>query len=316
MITLKVRLRPRSPFGTPLAGDTLFGHLCWALRLRRGEAGLAKLLEGYVSGQPFAAVSDGFPADFVPRPTVPDWVIGREVDPARRKEEKRRQWLPVALADRQLARWLDEAVAVPQAQRPRPAVVTRNTINRLTGTTSTGVFAPRQSDQLVFPEGALLDLMAVVDEARFGPDDLGQALQDVGASGYGRDASTGLGKFEVVSLEAHRWPAESSTAITLAACAPLPEELHARNCFYLPVTRFGRHGGAAAWTGEAGPFKRPILMARTAALLTFRSQGAPAFHGAGLGGEAQPISGVIPQTVHQGYAPLVPVLAELATEDR
>ena len=47
MKALKFTLRPLSAFGTPLAGDTLFGHLCWALALRRGSAGLSTLLDGY-----------------------------------------------------------------------------------------------------------------------------------------------------------------------------------------------------------------------------------------------------------------------------
>jgi CRISPR-associated protein Csm4 len=286
------------------------------LRLRRGEAGLASLLEGYSAGRPFAVLSDAFPAGYLPRPSVPDWVLGREVDPARRKEEKRLQWLPADQADRPLPAWIDGAVELPLALRPRSTVVTRNTINRLTGTTGAGLFAPRQSDYFAYPDGATLDLLAVVDESRFGLDELHQALQDVGASGYGRDASTGLGKFAVEQPQAHRWPAHSRTAITLAPCAPVPADLEASECFYLPVTRFGRHGGTAAWTGEAGPFKRPILLARTGAMLTCKSGSAPEFHGRGLGGESQPISGVIPQTVHQGYAPLVPAAADLRTEER
>jgi hypothetical protein len=35
--------------------------------------------------------------------------------------------------------------------------------------------------------------------------------------------------------------------------------------------------------------------------------GLPAFHGRGLGGVAEPISAAEPATVHQGYAPLLPL---------
>ena len=57
----------------------------------------------------------------------------------------------------------------------------------------------------------------------------------------------------------------------------------------------------------ANPFKRPVLMLRTAALLTFSTPGVPAFHGRGLGGAAHPLSTALPATVHQGYAPLLPL---------
>ena len=32
----EVILRPQSLFGTPLAGDTLFGHLCWQFAMDAG----------------------------------------------------------------------------------------------------------------------------------------------------------------------------------------------------------------------------------------------------------------------------------------
>ena len=45
MKTYRLTLRPLTAFGTPLAGDTLFGQLCWALRHRLGNAALTRLLE-------------------------------------------------------------------------------------------------------------------------------------------------------------------------------------------------------------------------------------------------------------------------------
>ena len=64
--------------------------------------------------------------------------------------------------------------------------------------------------------------------------------------------------------------------------------------------------------GPAEPFKRPLLMIATAALLKSREPARWAFHGRGLGGSANPVSSVIPDTVHQGYAPVVPLRLEPA----
>lgn len=316
MQTWKISLRPLAAFGTPLVGDTLFGQLCWALRLRRGAAGLTELLAGYTEGKPFLVVSDAFPEGLLPRPSLPEALLGRVFDPKTRKEDKRKIWLPATKADLPLNSWLGLVTEPLDTSRPSTGVLTQNTINRLTGTTGEGQFAPRQVSQTFYPAGSLLDLYLVLDETRLPVTALREALDDIGASGYGRDASIGLGKFEVIALTEHTWPAsvDAQHAITLAPCAPAAAALHPNECFYHPLTRFGRHGGHGALSDTTGPFKRPILLMKTGAFLRFATASVPAFHGTGLGGSRQQISGLIPQTVHQGYAPLVPVAATLKPE--
>lgn len=306
MNTLRLRLRPLSAFGSPLVGDMLFGHVCWAVRERFGEHRLTALLDGYVDGKPFLALSDAFPAGLLPRPTVPDSAIGRAADPKRRKELRAARWLPVDGASRPIADWLDVAVALDERVRPRVGIVTQNSIHRLTGTTGTGMFAPRQVELTVSPDGAALEVYAAIDAERFGTSELQAVLEDIGAMGYGRDASTGAGKFVIEDVSPWAWADGMSQAVmTLAACAPDPAMLEPDHCFFLPVTRFGRHGNLAVRTRV--PFKRPIVMMRTGALLKLREPAEVAVFGRGLGGERMPISSVLPATVHQGYAPVVPV---------
>jgi CRISPR-associated protein Csm4 len=314
MLTLKLTLLPESAFGTALAGDTLFGHLCWALRWRHGSVALTDLLGGYTTGRPFAVLSDAFPAGLLPRPNLPTGRLGRQADPSLRKTDKLKAWLPANQADLPLIDWSAHALAQDTATRQRTEVATQNTINRLTGTTGTGPFAPRQVERTVHPAGQRLELYAVLDTARLGLDDFRQTLHDIGASGYGRDASTGLGKFSLLDAQAHEWPVQTGAhhVMTLAPCAPEPALLDAADCFYQPLTRFGRHGSLHALGGQ--PFKRPLLMLRSGAVLALRANPHPsgavaaaAFHGRGLGGSADPISSAEPATVHQGYAPMLPV---------
>lgn len=305
--TCQFTLQPLSAFGTPLAGDTLFGQLCWAIRERFGEGRLIALLDGYTRGQPFLVVSDAFPAGHLPRPLLPDFLVGLDADPAQRKLVRQRTWLPTTDAGLPLREWLGRAETAP-CQHPH--VLTQNTINRLTGTTGTGPFAPRQVDRITFMAEIRLDLYCVVDTTRFTVDELTQILGDVGNTGFGRDASTGLGKFEIAARQVKDWSHQGSRhALTLAPCAPDPARTEASASFFLPLTRFGRHGNLAALTAQ--PYKRPILMMRTAAFLTLREPGIPPFFGTGLGGIDAPLSAAIPTTVHQGYAPLVPLNAEL-----
>jgi CRISPR-associated protein Csm4 len=308
MKTFKFTLEPQAPFATPLAGDTLFGHLCWAAREALGGARLTELLEGYAAGRPFLVVSDGFPAGFLPRPTAPDFVLGLDNDPRLRKLARTDRWLPADDVDQDLRVWL---ARLAESRATAPGVLTQNTINRLTGTTGTGQFAPRQVDRIFFVEGARLDLYAAVDETRLSVEGLCDLLENVGLHGYGRDATTGLGKFVIDSTHEHAWPAQDRLHrywLTLAPCAPVAEALAPNGCFYLPLTRFGRHGSFAA-IGRA-PFKTPVIMMATGAMLQACEPVRWAVHGRGLGGRNAPLSRTIPETVHQGYAPVVPLHVE------
>lgn len=310
MKSLTFTLRPLTPFGTPMAGDTLFGHLCWALALRRGAQHLETLLGGYTDGRPFAVLSDAFPAGLLPRPTLPDSAAGLpQADARQRKALRRRRWLPYALPVPPLPAWLQQAT---EASLGREVVRTQNSINRITGTTGRGPFAPRQVEQFEYAPGTLLEVHVVHDPEQLPLAELDLLLADIGASGFGRDASTGLGKFEVTDCRERPQGSPSAHAMTLAPCAPEPTELAAADCWWLPLTRFGRHGGSAALGGSGGPFKRPVLLAATGAVLGWREPRSALFHGRGLGGLRQPLSGVIPTTVHQGYAPLHPLLMERA----
>jgi CRISPR-associated protein Csm4 len=305
--TCRLTLQPRSAFGTPIVGDTLFGQLCWAIRERYGEQRLTELLDGYTGGRPFLVVSDAFPDGRLPRPQLPDFFIGLDADPAQRKLVRQRVWLHAEEAGLPLQEWISRAES---GTHQRHEVLTQNTINRLTGTTGNGPFAPRQVERIGYAANTRVDVYCVVDTSRLAVSELVQILTDVGHVGYGRDASTGLGKFDVAAHMFHRWPVTASRhALTLAPCAPDTAQLEAGRCFYQPLTRFGRHGNIAVLTGE--PFKRPVLMMRTAAFLTFREPVVPPFFGTGLGGTEAPISAAIPATVHQGYAPLIPLHAEL-----
>lgn len=323
MTPLKVTLIPRTAFATPLLGDTLFGQLCWAIRHGWGEARLEGLLAGYTAGRPFVVVSDAFPAGHLPLPALPSrlWA-GAGGDPSQRKALKRRIWLPEADFPRPLAQWQGLARESGQVGGSASRIQAHNSLNRLTLTTGSGDgFAPHGVRQWWHTPGARLDLHLRLDEAR--PDALGRAelaaaLAAIGAAGFGRDASAGLGKFtlEGSPAEAVLSSHDASDAwLTLAPCAPQGLGFDPARSHYRPFTRYGRHGDEAA--RREAPFKAPLLMAATGALFSPRPMGGEAgvretadwtrgFIGQGLGGDGS-LSSVLPQTVHQGYAPALPV---------
>lgn len=314
MTRIEFRLKPLAVFGTPLVGDTLFGQLCWALRDASGDGELTRLLDGYTAGHPFLVASDAMPPAHLPRPTLPPALTGRSNDPAARKDDKRRRWVARSGAANTVTRWAavaDDALAWHDAgglQRTgwtlRASARMRNSIDRLLGRPSGNGLDPFQQDEWAYPAGSSIALIIDVDTQRLPLADLRRALDSIGRFGYGRDASVGLGKFEVADSIEHPVVTDGCDgAVTLAACAPATPGIDAARTFYRPITRFGRHGGGDALRGS--PFKAPVLLAATGAVLAFR--GPPSrVAGRGLGGDGT-LSTQRPATVHQGYAPVWPV---------
>lgn len=316
MRTYRATLAPLSAFGTPLKGDTFFGQLCWAAHNRLGAVRLDELLQGYTTGQPFAIVSDAFPSGYLPRPALPGHYF-EELPDEDRKAAKKRAWMPLDKVATPLAQWLVHCVASNAIADGSVSELPQqhNTIDRATGTTGEGAFAPYTMSQLwhgkkvetrrEFVE-AKLDLYVVLDEARLSADELKTLIGDIGALGYGRDASIGLGKYRIDAFEAFELPAQDqpNAWLTLAPCAPQGLEWDAERCFYNVFTRFGRHGDIGVHSGK--PFKTPVLLADTGAVLVPREYGAAFFSGQGLGGDGA-LSKTIPETVHQGYAPVIGV---------
>ena len=322
MKTMRTCIRPLSAFGTPPKGDTLFGQLCWAIRNCFSEERLIKLLEGYLEGCPFAVLSDAFPVGFFPCPALPGHWFGELVD-IDRKEAKKRIWLPEKHCSEPVREWLKlcrKADSIPGGAfhaRPQP----HNQIDRRTGTTGEG-FAPYIMTQYWYrsvPAGdesgmpSRLTIYVVYDEERITSEELGQLFADVGEIGFGRDASIGLGKFSIESFENCSLPMQpdSNVWMTLAPCAPQGMDLDPGRSFYKVFVRFGRHGDVAGHADN--PFKSPVLLCQTAAVLTPRHYETRSFAGQGLGGEGT-LSKAIPDTVNQGYAPVLGIRLQARKE--
>lgn len=300
-----------TPLGTPLAGDTLFGQCCWALREARGESELTRRLDGYTQGRPWLVVSDGFPVGHLPKPALPRRFEPHS-DPAGRKDAKKRGWVPVnragnAIADL-LASSVDDEAAYGTA--PRAAVQFHNSINRLTGTTGKGAFAPYTAPQAFYAPGQRIDLYLVLDDERVSAEEAHRLLDAIGATGFGRDASIGLGKFSVELFQAAAFaqPAGASAYWTLGPCAPQGQGFDGTSSYWRVLTRFGRHGNAHALAGN--PFKTPVLLAAAGSVLRPLAGFTPRlFAGRGLGGDGT-LSKAEPGTVQQGYCPVVSIALE------
>lgn len=312
-------LLPNTAFATPLAGDTLFGQCCWAIRHLHGEAKLTELLTGYTENKPFMVLSDVMPQGFLPHPNVPASLLGFENDPLVRKAQKAKKWLPLHVLGQPLNEWTFSACTEEEMLKAMNLTgryliddqsQDHNSLNRLTGTTGGDQgFAPFQRETFWYHPDIQLSLIVELDTTRFSVDALLDVLAWVGLHGYGKEASCGLGKFTISVDEHLTFPTTSNANawLTFAPCAPQNLSWHSARCFYQILTRFGRHGDIAVHKA-GGVFKNPVLMAAAGAILTPKeadvSQG---FTGQGITGVSQTIT----QTVHQGYAPVYPIHLEM-----
>ncbi len=303
---LRLTLKPLTAFGTPLAGDTLFGQICWGILQRYGAEKLGSCLQNYLKDDPFLVVSDGFPAGYLPLPSVPSfyWESSENAD---RKKLKKKKWVPVSALTVMFSQWQslsysDEELA---EQLVVETVQPHNSINRQTSTTGRGDgFAPYAMPQWWYRSDSEWHIYILLNERLLSQEGLLVVLNDIAQSGYGRDASIGLGKFEIINVEMlPGWgaPAAANAYITLAACCPQGKNFNAQHSFYQMNTKFGRHGGLQATAGN--PFKKPVLMAKTGALLRPQKWEPLLFVGQGITG----VSETQPEAVQQGYAPAVPV---------
>ena len=315
MKSYKLTLTLQSAFATPLKGDTLFGQLCWAIRNRLGEDTLTDCLAGYTKAQPFAVVSDAFPEGYFPLPKLPSCFYELPEDQDR-KAIKKRTWLPEAAFQQPINQWLKLAVTAkalvnvtdskPATQLSEKHPHAHNTINRQTNTTGDGGFAPYSVEQEWFVPGVRWSIYLLLDINRLSVEDCQQCLDDMGAFGFGKDASIGLGKFSIDAFQEYTLPAQASAnaCLTLAPCAPQGLGFDSQHSYYQLFTRFGRHGDIAVHQ-EGKPFKNPLLLAQTGAVFkTTPSQSG--FIGQGVGGQGE-LSKTLATTIHQGYAPVLAI---------
>lgn len=283
----KTTLTPTSNFATPLKGDTLFGQLCWALRYTFGEARLEELLLNY-ENTPFLVVSDGFAKGFVPKPSLPSFLLGEESD--KKKENRKKVWL--TLRDLENGDFCKALTNEDASCFVKTIATVKNSLNYKTFTTDDkGTFAPYSERENSISQ---TDIYFLIDDC-FSLDELQQSLQKVSKMGYGKNSSIGKGFFEFCNFEEIKLAQSSKTFMTLSPAVLLGQDI--KNSYYEPFTRFGKHGAELANTN---PFKKPLLLANSGAIVIFEDVYTKAYIGKAIKGHS-----MHENTLHQGYAIVV-----------
>ncbi len=301
MKKLRVRIMPTSAFGSPLMSDTLWGQTCLAALEITGREGLESLLgtsedtttvggnaadaEKSTKAQaPFALFSDGFPADLLPKPRLaPFRVADLDYDEIKEAKKQRLVRTQVLLEERHRLTGPGLAARLRLDRRAREAAGggsrtqarMRNSISRQTGRVLGGALFT--SREIFYDRG--LDLYAAFDEQRISKSRLLELLSYVGETGYGRDRSVGLGRFEigeVVEDPPILEPlGEANAFMTLSRGVPCSD---CRLYHGATHTKFGRHGGE--WALKGNPFKNPVVLYEPGS--TFRIENAKESYGRAL----------------------------------
>ena len=279
--TYRIRFRLASPLSTPLHSGTLFGNLCWAWRYLYGEEDLGRWLCG-LAEDPFL-ISDGFPADQLPRPVLPAPETRRATleELAAEKRLKKVQLVPRGLLEslrdgmseaglragllRHIGDQEKKREAMTRAERERlgresVVRVPHNRIHRLTGRT------PEEGGLFFVEEHWVTGLAAYRDvyvRTTLSRERLEELFGQMARWGYGRDATWGRGRFDGVEIEEEKSPLFDGTgprAMTLSHGSLTENMGYAR---YRLETHYGRLGGV--YSASEAVFKHPLLLLKPGA---------------------------------------------------
>ena len=344
----EIIIKPLSGFGTPLKGDTIFGHFCWQAAydasLLRG--GLEKWIACY-GERPFAVFSSAWPklADngnffyAFKRPDLPlSFLFPPSSDDRKKafeklKENRKKRWMKVNedlsltqdsveyLTDEDLINASKKQVTEETGKTMRGKrhqrfytdfIQQHNTINRLTMTTGEGMFAPFTETAFFYYPEIELAVFVLLDEEATDIKRVCVAMENIGKFGFGRDASTGCGRFGLTEpAKELPLPFADSCDACYALAPTVPEKGVFCDHYFTPFVRFGKHGDTLA-TSET-PFKNPVLMADEGAVFVPKSNDV--FQKPYIGSAVLNTSKIKEHTVvHQGYAPYLPFRLEMKHE--
>jgi len=268
----RVRILPRGPWRTPWQADTISGLLCSTCARTFGEAQLrTRLIEPMLGGEPPFVLSDACPGDLFPVPAA-----ARLADTAleHRKTVKRARWMTRGAFDRirrGILPSLDELVPdAPIMEHTR----IHNTLARgsMATTVPSGSLFALTEFHLDHRRtaGSLSVYVRVRPDAR---ELLVDLLEQLASSGFGADASAGMGAFDVSDPVLQ--PADDLTAapqgadglVVLSTFQPAPNDPIAGS--WVAFTKFGKLGPDF---GAADVRKNPLVMLRPGASFLSRDE--------------------------------------------
>lgn len=277
--TIKVSLK--SPIVTPFQSDTIFGHICWAIRFLQWEVEdkLREFLMAYDEEKnPPLLVSNGFPQGYLPKPVLPpitqeelDEVIGRErriTDSFKVKTLKRMEILPKAdflhlqknrIMPLDLLKIMHRKYDTisGDSSKYQTMIVQHNTINRIEGRVTQGLYA---QEETFYVEG-YGKFEIYLKTWFFTLEDLQRVFDYIKEAGFGKDKSTGKGHFDFQIKEGMDLDDSKDSNGFLTISSYIPRHDDPIEGHYRILPKFGKLGGLyAKGLLKKNPFKKPLIM--------------------------------------------------------
>lgn len=302
MKTYKILIKPVTGFGDFIKGDTLFGHICWQIRYDSKILGksLDELLKDYDTN-PFIVVSSAYPVIngvvYLKRPNLPLSMLfdlPEEEIVKNRKELKRRKYFAFLNPLEHLKKINYESISFHKEQEQ-----TRCSINRITNTTAEPPFGPYTVGRIYF-NCDLAIFLGLRNDININA--LVEVLRRVGKYGYGKDATVGFGKFEIIDYVEVDLLRTTKNPNALYTLSPLcPNQVEVEKIYFNPFVRFGRHGDILS--KSKNPFKNPVIFADEASVVFLKTDTNKPY----IGSSVRNLSKILPESVTQGYSLVIKV---------
>lgn len=287
-----LKIKPISPFLTPIESDTLFGHICWAMKYLEGSKKVSTFLEEFDGQTPPLIMSGAFPKGCLSFPLLPpfskeempnlealflDKGKGDKFDFIQWLKKLSRQYyinLDTFLKYRQAFSKYDIYTAIlkgelsefrfskikPSSQTEEESQtieVHHNAINRITGTVEEGRLFSTSST--FYKKDTWLDVY--IKTGYFTSEELAEIFGFIAANGFGADKSTGSGRFEFKLREETPFNDIDDFNAFLLLSNTHPSVLQKyKDYYYTTQTKFGKLGGAYSSNAKYSPFKNPVIL--------------------------------------------------------
>ncbi len=280
--TVEVELK--SPIITGFQSDTIFGHICWAVRFLKwdglsNDGNLEEFLKLYGSGQsPPLLVSDGFPKGYLPRPILPpitqqelDSIVGAKnlvANSQKIRNVKKLEYMPAGDFARLNAYDMDPIEVSKKLfngydricddlGRMQTSAVQHNTVDRVRNLVIQGLYAQEEHFHVIGAGTFEIYLRTNY----FSRKDLERIFGFIGEQGYGKDKSTGKGQFTSIVRDGNELVEHEDPNGFMTLSSFIPKSGDPTKGHYKILHKYGKLGGLyAKGVLNHNPFKTPLIM--------------------------------------------------------
>jgi CRISPR-associated protein Csm4 len=273
-----------SSVGSKLQSDTIFGHICWALRYLKTEDALKAFLQFYDKAtDPPLLVSNGFPQGYLPKPIIPP-AKQAEIQTAISESKDERvsashkvtlikkmviipkrillqfQRTPITPSRLFSAMYQSYDSIMRTEKEEMTVTVQHNTIDREKGSVRQGgLYA--QEETFFGSSSATFELYLKTNY--FSKEELMKIFRYISTEGFGRDSSTGKGHFKFDIAEGIDFPEVEKPNAFMTLSSYMPTANDPVKGYYGIVHKYGKLGGLyskGVSEVNGNPFKVPLIM--------------------------------------------------------